>query len=742
MISPRKAQIAVIITLVIAVIFLFVLVFLNIAKLSSVKILTAKVADGAALNIASKIGSMSNYLKVNILKGKKEQCQTDWLAIALIALGIILLFFCPPVGVTLFAIKIGLVLTLAIGCTALGIWQGITTSQPVRKAIYERFQGMSTYNAAREATLYEALEGLQTDDELLKPWPSGSGWFYWDENKDNAYDPGELRYDLSDIEKMRSQRAAGRFFAWYYTRRIPRVSNDELKDDIDDFIDALDDHIVTEQWDATKWRINKASLIVGPVNIPCASSATWVAAPNRVRVVTIDADYQPSGFLDEKFKSLCKRLNSECGLCPYNLSFYGKGICPWCNEAANIDQVIGDLVILVGRLKDLKDLPLTQRVQALDGWLQMFYDINYTHDPNKGGEHDVYDRLSRALHDNHGILQWIDELTKLNNNTIIPDIKPDYGTQCEQGRGAVVAKCYTDLDVCYCWHHEESCAIVCDGDKCIDLRDARWRGPYGTCTGKWDHSNHPVCKNGDLYGCIPPWCSNLRGHVPCITHSDSCDSCSPPPTVTHTDRSFKYQGQLAWNNTSGYTEVRQAIDILNALKNSILEIRQDIKNFADYIRNNMLPNDHPIRNEIVYAWKDRMTDHNHVVAVKMLDYPETLPHIEEYPKKWWPFTKCRGIRGGSNNDGTGDLRIITWRYDQDRPLPWWSARYRKKPDQPDFDQAKLVTIVADMQDDALIGPANAADLVDLLSNYAVTSSTKAHYGPDKPDIRIVETEGD
>ena len=197
----------------------------------------------------------------------------------------------------------------------------------------------------------------------------------------------------------------------------------------------------------------------------------------------------------------------------------------------------------------------------------------------------------------------------------------------------------------------------------------------------------------------------------------------------------EFQGQLAWRETYGPTEVDQAIEILGQLLRDIGEIKYYIEAFAWEV-SRLLPKEFAQRNKIVYAWTDSR-GFNHAVAVQLMNYPEHLPYVTE-ELEWGGFEKCRVLRGGSDNDGTGDLEIITWRYDEDIPTPWWAMRYRKKPAEAQFDSEKLQAIVRDIQNDGLIDLANP-DLVNLLDNYAITSKAKAEYGPEKSDIKIIET---
>ena len=76
--GETTGQVATLITLAIAIIFLFVAVTLNISKVGQRKTATAKAADGAAIKLASFIGSYGNKLSWEYLDGKTKKCTKRW----------------------------------------------------------------------------------------------------------------------------------------------------------------------------------------------------------------------------------------------------------------------------------------------------------------------------------------------------------------------------------------------------------------------------------------------------------------------------------------------------------------------------------------------------------------------------------------------------------------------------------------------------------------------------------------
>jgi len=162
------------------------------------------------------------------------------------------------------------------------------------------------------------------------------------------------------------------------------------------------------------------------------------------------------------------------------------------------------------------------------------------------------------------------------------------------------------------------------------------------------------------------------------------------------------------------------------------------------------------RNEIVYAWKDKFKSSSaeqfsHLVKVKIDGYPENLPNVTESAAWGWATgllpERCRQL-----NDYQGQFTISTWRYDQDQPtdITEWQLRRRKQPNQPEIEKAKLGAMVEDVQKCGILNNPcvlplqncifsdvyTDMDVDELLNDYAIKSTSQAHYGPAKSDIYI------
>ncbi len=769
----QRSQIAVIITFVIAVIILFIVVFINITKVSQVKTSTSTSADKAALGLASQIGSMSHYYAHTVLHdstvdGKPEECSDWW---------------------DEFVVSKWVWLKGLVGIPS----PGYTPSIPMEGSISDAFNTMSNFNALRESALFQAAISLQSDDVTLLPLTGNPGFFYEDVNNSGAFDAGEPQYDLSSIPQMRKQNKVDRFTAWYYTKRLPWVSDDGLKRELDIFISKLKEFVDVDQWDSTKeWNIQKASYTIEPAE-PAATSTgipkyrttcttdcpAWVGGlawpkedppdpeSRKIRIVTIDRDdrdsnnnYNPTGgFLKDKFMGLAERLDST-GV--YGLTFcitiIGTTSYTSCGD---INGVIVDLTEFLGRTKELLDLPLSERIKGVrEAWFARFYDFA-KHKPDRtsidgSNDHDIYLRLTR---DQNYLNTWITELEKLNRYTdpitrivtgISKEIESKHG-DCTWGQGyQVVSSCDTRYAaVCgpcawsYCGESAEAC---CVNKCCHEPKPCAWEGIYYTCC-----QSPPVCSSGDLYGVKPGWCSTHGDRATWCTKS--CSGCNVKNFNCDGDAK-SFQGQLAYDNTSGLTEVGQAIGILQALSDDIAYIQMTITRFADTVEQ-LAPKKDAVRNQLVYAWKDK-SGSGHLVSVKIegedagtvTGYPDQdLPYITE--SRDWSYNKCRKLE-----DYEGSFKIITSHYDQDIDIaaPQWKLPRRQKPSDAEFDSVKLFAMVNAIQNTGKLNPVACcdchggsycqSDIDKLLNNYAITSTSQAHYGFEKSGIYIMKTAGD
>ncbi len=782
--SKRKnlrSQIAVIITLIIAAILLMTMVFINIHKVSSIKTLTSQTSDKTALRIASKIGSISKAYW-SALGDQEEACGWQWnidlwglFKLAVVAVVTMVAFLFVPNPVILLT-GIGLFVSMAMG-----------------NAIMQKFQDMTAYNAIREEALFQGMQGLQSDYVELKNLGGANQGKFQDPS-----DPGSTIYNLTEIPTMIKELKVSRFLAWYYTQRFPLVDESVLKAAVGEFIngkiinktDGLKEFVNIDEWDTYGWKINKISWILegqrgmysaGPFTVTCGLSCPgWVlnSARDRIKLISIkedgSLDDNASWFIKDKLQG-CDYLpllgpRSCWGILKRLECDYGSIFCnnPGCIvKQIEFDSVEGDMRLILAKIKEVLDLPIAERLRGLTQWFPFFYDPS-AHNPdrsskyntgnfNEDNKYDIYLRLNR---DKAYIQQWIDGLTNLNTNTIIPPIPPDYGSYCLEGRGNPnpAGYCYTGIDPCLCNHIKfDDCGtpyVYCDPNPegCINLAEAEKYGIYGTCAGDDPYNSHPVCQNGDLYSTVPVWCSEYNRNEQCVSLSDDCEGkeCSiPTESLAPVIKEYYYQGQMSWRPaytygiydwTGGPTEVDQTIRVLQAWYDVLVTMQGIIEKLQVEIEKLQTPEIQALRNEIIYAWKDKAStttdipQYSHIVRLKIRNYPERLPYISEsvsFAINWLGSWNCRKL-----HDYKGLFDVEVSRYDQDQPNMLWNLRRRQQPLNPQYDTGILSFIVDDIQDTGKVALPREISLQAILDNYAITSRTQTQYGPKKEDIAI------
>lgn len=704
-----KSQVAIIVTFVIAVIILMVMVFINIAKVSEVKVASANASDTAALAIASKIGSMSHYLKEKPLEGNLSKCVFDFTINWTTLKNLIPALF---TGTAPLNVHMAMIASPILQTT-------FTTSKLILEGIQKQFfENMSLYNSIREEALYGALVSLQKDDVLLKN--AGGYNFCEDVDSDGNCDSGGEVFNLSRVRGIGKAKVVGRFFAWYHTKRLPLVSEEALKSEVEGFMTELKEYIDLGVLDRDAWVYPEASFVVEPapsdnnIKVTCseASCPSWVVdkAQGRINVSSINEgqksgeNYIPGGFLKNKLWSLADRLNKKYPEEGFNIS-------------SEIVATIGNFAEIVVRIKELFEEPVLDRAKTVDEWFEGFFykdEYEYT---SEGGKRDIYDQLTLV---NHHIDKWLSDFKKIDE--LIRGVVPSPIGHNEYGLGSAASSCYTQYNCC---------ASDCTKRCCEANRNCSFAGVYCSACGG---SNPPVCNTGDLYGNIPAWCPLSSKSPGC---SSSCGLCSTNSQCDTAACSF--QGDLAHNNTSGYTEVGQAIEILKALESDVKELLILIEKFSDR-KKTILEKDDDKRKEIVYAWKGK-DGRRHLVRVAIKKYPTDLPMISEQRQYYSWFIipipqKCYVLENFENISSANPFEIHTASYDEDIAVGEWNMRYRKNLENEKFNQTHLDAIIIDVFDGGGLSEVNKNYVTDIVKNYAIVSETKGYYGPDKEDIYI------
>jgi hypothetical protein len=712
----QRSQIAVVITLIIGVIILFTIVFINLAKVSERKTLTSQTVDRAALYMASNIGGIASLLK------SKEK--SDWNYLWGTLFGVVLIIGGVALG------HFGVTLPIA----AIVVTFGVATMRDNIKSMQETWphvaDQMTRYNSLREETLQTMVLALSLGDGANVTRRAKTDIFEFKDTATNSITEYDLTKSplLETLKKRKNKDTLPRYSAWYYAKRYPLVSEDGLGQKIKGFIDNLLKYVYITKWDANTWNVTDVSLVVGPnggnVDVTCDSCPSWVfnAGQDLVTAVGISedkkkflglGDYEPFGFLKEQFTQLLIKLDSLGGSYSYyDLSFCNPNLIFW-TACGDVDNVIEDLKGFTVDTRDLLNKPVSSRIPDLTLWINDFYDMNYAHSAS-GGTHDVYDRLSR---DQGYIETWIGELGSIDTE-IKPWIYGDKGTHCGTGLGNVVSKCEVDW-CCDCSDCE--CLVCCHPASCS------WKGIYCSC------SPSNVCTERDLYEHKP----NSPQGCPLIDYTPGCTcACSTQFANDEHEKACRFQGDYNWANFAGPTEVRQAIEILKALKSDLDELKNIIQTFAQDV-DTIINRNCELRNDLIYAWQDRplpgeSSGRSHVARAKLEGYPtnEHFPHLVQ-TREWGGMVKKLTLV-----DASGNFILSADTYAADIPTAWWNMRFRKNPAEKDFaDKAKLAAIVSDIQTDGK-ADATKTDVDNLLSGYGISSASHGYYGPTKPEIYI------
>jgi hypothetical protein len=707
--KKTPGQIAVIITLFIAVIILFSIVVINIYKVGDVKLTTSQVSDRGALGLCSQLSTYVNLLqkKANS-KGLIGSCTPNW--------ELILPVFGILAGIALLPFTGGASTYLVTASLLLGMWEiGNVQAQGFSKAVYE----MTEYTAYRESAVMTMLTSIQTDSAKVRK--VGATTF--------QDDSGRI-YDLVDtpglsilLQEIKKNKPLYRFNAWYWGVRYRAVTETALNPIIRQFIEDVNQNIAIDKWNKDKFLIEELSLKLNEV--PVTNTAPeWVYDSTSVKAVGpvkhIDKDDLTGNFLDMiwgllgwnkgflpvKFKELTERLIDAGYTITYSKKIIGIPLLGGgLYDHSEIGDVTDTLKGFLIRYDELLNLPVSYRISAINSWLPPLY--------NHNGDHtiDMYGKLQTAK---EKIGAWITELEEVDEQ-LNTDIPPGAGDDSYGKGGDGGGSCATE--VC--------CGSDCEIPCCSPVT-CTYIGIYCTACGG---GRPPVCSNGDLYKNIPGWCGS-------IVYRDPGCACGCGPQNSQCPDFCKFQGQLNDSNSGGPTEVRQAIVILTKLNNFIDDVcgkLEALDSQVETIINPTDPNIQQLKNEASYGWVDKNNGY-HVVKVLIYGYPPRkaadplgFPYLAE-EKILGGLDKCWRVKGRTS----GPITTKVYRYDSDVPAGWWNLRVRKNTANPEFTKGKLQAIINEIHSSAggkVVS--NKADLDDLTANYAISSATLGHYGPEK-----------
>lgn len=436
-IMPESSQIATILTLVMAVIFLFIVITINIGNIAQEKTMLSNVSDNAALLLASMLGSLSNGLRMKLgLWGTKDkECDFDWLLVKIIAavgalIVSILLIAAGGIGIpgTIGATLsiIGLIAGAA-GSAALFVGGVITAVQEPGsfKQAELQFRNMTFEERIKEQGIQLSLYSLVGDPNkncVDKPcFPTGGG--------DPALyggcsDPQDLDMDGDKTDCISC-------FAYWYTERLESLPR--KGDVVQAIYDALffNPRLLEEgkappnsgvklpriyvKRNEETWKADSYGFWIDTNNNQLADpdesadpqrkghltmdSTAYTDDPHNAAGVVYKHDIYFVDWLEQRFIPLVKRLHE-----------YGYGLSP------DLDKTLKDIEFLIsgeesrqkGEIKEFEDgvaelygTDFDSRLQSFEEWMAVFY--------NGTKEQDWSDRMQEWINKIEGWIVLLEE---------------------------------------------------------------------------------------------------------------------------------------------------------------------------------------------------------------------------------------------------------------------------------------------------------------------------------------------
>ena len=745
-----RAQIATILTLIMAVIFLFIVITINIGNVAQEKTMISNAADGAALLLSSMLGSLANALKIKLelYHGKSENCDIDfsmiWAILSLVA-AIVLTIVSLGAG-TPYIVMAAINLALSLTLFGLGMWNALGTEPGVFKQIELKFQNMTLEQRMKEKAIQYALFAVVSDPNKI----CADGQPGDPKEHGGCADPVDLDMDGDTTDCIHY------FSQWYNDRlkALPRLG---------EIVQALYEKIFSPD-------------IVGekaPRIYVWENPQTWQAKENeygfwidtngnnqpepeqgslRLAVLS-DDEHDPAGvvyahdiyftdWLEQRFTPLVKELH-----------LYGYGL------SLDLDDTLTQITKLKDEIKDfekemsgLYGATFDMKLESFDEWIALFY--------NGTDKEDWFKRMQGwvdMIEGKPGQRGWIDILTERTGqiNADFKDCSSPGPWECGYNRGDACCRSHTEScnphpcnphpcnpHDCNCDEFGENCSTCYDTcyDTCCRCDSKCGCNPKGMDGGRLCPSNH--CKPSGLKPTPTGGkmnCCDSAYHL----HYQLCDAerhdggggggpCDSPCYDTYhkcdVDNSNKLN-HITREHAPEY--LWQFVEDVNVLKQAFEQA---------YTEGKSKEND-PRFYEVLYEWDDKVAKGgigeqkvHHIAYVKLSDdlKPENgfkVPYIHNY-RKWIPAPppifviplKCVNVEREK-----GSFVITVARYDQDvggaqSPLRnLWIFKTRRNP-------AQTEQILSGYTDPAADPSTYAAKAAFVLDN-GIVSQTEGHYGP-------------
>ncbi|MGD9014682.1 MAG: hypothetical protein PVI33_01470 [Candidatus Omnitrophota bacterium] len=714
-----KSQIATILTLAIAAIFLFILITINIGKVSQKKTVIDNACDGAGLLLASSLSSVGTALKqsLELFGGATERCKWNMamiVGIAIIIAGVIGAIFTAGTSSLLVAIGIG---ALSVGVGAYSIYSGVQASYVdpgLLKEMEAKFQNMTAEQRLTEQTIQYALfatiddpawvpDKFDSDRDGVKMTPSGGG----------------------PLDKI------PQFSHWYFQRLndLPRVGQP-----ITNFYRYLfpvpnaGPGVMGGQFEilevADTWDAQQANLLVNADWIRWGGTnwgiREWLAQVFKPFIVELwGYGYGVEFAID--YEDDITYLNKDD---PDDRD----------HEHDELGQLYRDIVSFEDWAKGIYSMSKDELIVSYEQWIGQLDNLIPEDASNEDEGADWYDRMGLWLDNIRG---WI-SLLETRHNQVLDCLR----NRCCRNRYSC---CSGDSSTGPCCRR-----VCCRWCTACDEYDC-WTYCCGTCCITW-------------MGCCGQWrCCCQQCGATCPPHgwsfnpADPVQDCNVPllgpapggPAMRNCcDSACNLQAgsRISCNQT----RIEPYINVLRNFEVSITALRQNMHNLANQVA---VMKSYPWVHEAIYVWKDRVLDElgqavpgketpAHMVYVRLnMDVGDEFkfPYITT-KRRNWGFRICQVVE-----DAEGKFEIEVARYDEDTakvgPLRnLWRLKFRQQPGGGEDARVTLLHNVADRYYNRLnlgnactlnqlITPAERQQLTSLAWERGIASKARFNYGP-------------
>jgi len=784
----KNSQIATILTLIMAAIFLFVVITINIGNITQEKTMVSNAADGAALLLASTLGSLGNGLRMkNELYGAQQaNCSTnrDFIAICFgvagaVAAPILLLLGAPVVLAAAYLIG-GLI------TGGLSTYNAAKTDMGFKAAALQ-FQNMSIEQMMKEGAIQYALSAIVNDpnkvcDNQTPEDPSDD--IPGEPNTTNPITkkPYGRCIDSDDLDmdgKIEGD-CISWFSKWYNDRlkAIPTLgkivsglyeklfSHELVPGEEEEEVEEAKGPLIYVWEDPETWKVKQTNYNYYGENAPeCGfwintidnnvplrpdpkpgtdprpeqgslefsvySNAVSSDEPHDTNGVVYAYDIYFTNWLAQRFTSLVTRL--------YN---YGYGF-PEGLEATrfNILKLEVEIAKFGKQLSHLYSATVEERIQSFDEWILPFY--------NGTSKKDYCSQMQEWI---DTVEEWIETLEDRTDaiNECVRSCKAKGPYQCGGAWGVVcrrtcVRSCEDGGGCCDCddisWCSCENGSVLNDGQLC----PSNFCKPAVPCLtppdGGRGGASIPCCTiiTDDIdSGLYHPTCDATR-----ITTGGSGGDCSAPECVD-----FYYT--CGFNSDNNVITREHAIEYLQGFVDDVQKVKDA---FEKAYKDAQAIKTDPRFYEVLYEWDDMVLKGQvgeqkvHHIAYVNLDKdsfksftgfspdPEyKIPYPDHYNTHPWlgiPQICAEVVSDRGNFD------ITVARYDQDvgggqSPLRnlWRFRTSRKLGEGETIPISKPTACACDEKHNKTITAFCVdPDVAHFVKKYGVVSQTRGYYGP-------------